>query len=74
MFNPFFASHRYTAPDGTDIVVKFVADENGYQPQSPFLPVAPEFPHPIPDFVLKQIAFAEEQARNRPRDDSNSYQ
>ena len=32
-----------------------MADEDGYQPQSPFLPVAPEFPHEIPEFVLKQI-------------------
>ena len=35
--------------------MKFVADENGFQPESDFLPVAPEFPHPIPDFVLAQI-------------------
>ena len=35
--------------------MKFVADENGFQPESDFLPVAPAFPHPIPDFVLAQI-------------------
>ncbi|XP_042888239.1 cuticle protein AMP1A-like [Penaeus japonicus] len=58
----------YTAPDGTPVYVKFVANENGFQPQSDLLPVAPEFPHPIPQFVLDQIAFAaEEDARNARR-------
>ncbi|XP_042218179.1 cuticle protein AMP1A-like [Homarus americanus] len=56
--------YSYTAPDGTPVHVKFVADENGYQPQSDLLPVAPEFPHPIPQFVLDQIAFA---ATEEPR-------
>ncbi|XP_045593602.1 cuticle protein AMP1A-like isoform X2 [Procambarus clarkii] len=53
--------YSYTAPDGTFVEVKFVADENGFQPQSDLLPVAPEFPHPIPQFVLDQIAFAAEE-------------
>ncbi|KAK3854563.1 hypothetical protein Pcinc_038966 [Petrolisthes cinctipes] len=56
--------YSYTAPDGTLVVVKYVADENGYQPFSDLLPVSPEFPHPIPDFVLEQIRrAAEEDAR-----------
>lgn len=50
--------YRYTAPDGTPIEVKFVADENGFQPESSVLPVAPEFPHEIPQFVLDQISKA----------------
>nr|XP_027208987.1 endocuticle structural glycoprotein ABD-4-like [Penaeus vannamei] len=37
--------YSYTAPDGTEVHVKYVADENGFQPQSDLLPVAPEFPH-----------------------------
>ncbi|XP_071516400.1 cuticle protein AMP1A-like [Panulirus ornatus] len=57
----------YTAPDGTPVVVKFVADGNGYQPQSDLLPVAPAFPHPIPQFVLDQIAFAAEEDAARAR-------
>nr|XP_027230602.1 endocuticle structural glycoprotein SgAbd-2-like isoform X1 [Penaeus vannamei] len=38
----------FTFPDGQIFNLQFVADLNGYQPQSPFLPVAPAFPHPIP--------------------------
>merc|ERR1712121_442212 len=45
----------FTHPDGTSFEMSFVADENGFQPQSDALPVAPAFPHPIPDFVLRQI-------------------
>ncbi|XP_042888223.1 cuticle protein CP14.6-like [Penaeus japonicus] len=68
-------SFSYTAPDGSDIHLQFVADENGFQPQGAHLPVAPEFPHPIPQFVLDQIAFAaEEDARNAKRPSSGGYQ
>lgn len=59
----------YTAPDGTLVRVKFVADENGYQPQSDLLPVAPEFPHKIPKFVLDQIAFAAQVDAARSREE-----
>ncbi|XP_042857464.1 cuticle protein AMP1B-like [Penaeus japonicus] len=69
-------SFAYTAPDGTPVEVKFIADENGYQPQSDLLPVPPAFPHPIPQFVLDQIAFAAEQdaarARGELRDSSQT--
>ncbi|XP_045593229.2 cuticle protein AMP1A [Procambarus clarkii] len=63
--------YSYTAPDGTEVLVKYVADENGFQPQSDLLPVAPEFPHPIPDFVLEQIAFAAKEDAERAREESN---
>lgn len=71
---PYFCSHwnvlgSYTAPDGTLVEMKFVANENGFQPESSLLPVAPEFPHPIPQFVLDQIAFAAEQDAARARGD-----
>ncbi|XP_063857153.1 cuticle protein AMP1A-like [Scylla paramamosain] len=59
--------YSYIAPDGTPVVVKFVADENGFQPQSDLLPVPPAFPHPIPQFVLDQIAFAAEEDARRAR-------
>ncbi|XP_063587503.1 cuticle protein AMP1A-like [Penaeus indicus] len=67
-------SFSYTAPDGTDVHLQYVADERGFQPQGDHLPVAPEFPHPIPQFVLDQIAFAaEEDARNARGEVSRSY-
>jgi len=50
----------FTHPDGTEFHMTYVADENGFQPQSDALPVAPAFPHPIPEFVLEQIRFAAE--------------
>ncbi|XP_064093895.1 cuticle protein AMP1A-like [Macrobrachium nipponense] len=63
----------YTAPDGTPVRLQYVADENGFQPQSDLLPVAPAFPHPIPQFVLDQIAFAASQDSRESRGPSRSY-
>nr|XP_027239229.1 cuticle protein AM/CP1114-like [Penaeus vannamei] len=64
-------SFSYTAPDGTDVHLQYVADEK-IPAQGPTL--APEFPHPIPQFVLDQIAFAaEEDARQARGEVSRSY-
>merc|ERR1712106_576598 len=54
-------SISFTHPDGTPFHLTFVANEHGFQPQSDSLPVAPAFPHPIPQFVLEQIEFARQQ-------------
>ncbi|CAL4059616.1 unnamed protein product, partial [Meganyctiphanes norvegica] len=54
-------SFSFTHPDGTETHLTYVANENGFQPQSSALPVAPAFPHAIPDFVLEQIEFARQQ-------------
>merc|ERR1712106_11271 len=49
---------EFESANGTPFYMTFVTDENGFQPQSDSLPVAPAFPHPIPQFVLDQIEFA----------------
>merc|ERR1711970_1504016 len=62
----------FTHPDGTPFHMTYIADENGFQPQSDALPVAPAFPHPIPDFVLEQIEFARQQRENESREVKSS--
>lgn len=69
---------RFTFPDGQAFDLKFVADQGGYQPQSSWLPVAPAFPHPIPQFVLDQIEKArledaQGQRYDAPAPPSNRY-
>ncbi|XP_064089153.1 cuticle protein AM/CP1114-like [Macrobrachium nipponense] len=61
-------SWSYPLEDGSKAEFKFVADENGYQPESDLLPVAPHFPHPIPQFVLDQIEFARLEDERRARE------
>merc|ERR1712058_192025 len=47
---------RFIHPDGEEFVLKYVANAEGaYQPESSALPVAPAFPHPIPQHALDQI-------------------
>ncbi|KAF2365296.1 Insect cuticle protein [Trinorchestia longiramus] len=63
-------SVRYVDPEGEEFVLTYIANaEGGYQPQSSALPIAPEFPHEIPQFVLDQIAKAAEEDANRDDDD-----
>ncbi|XP_047469530.1 cuticle protein AM1199-like [Penaeus chinensis] len=68
----------FTFPDGQIFNLQFVADVNGYQPQSPFLPVAPAFPHPIPAHALEQIERGrlelEARAREEQRQSSSQGQ
>ncbi|XP_037780611.1 cuticle protein AMP1A-like [Penaeus monodon] len=45
----------FTFQDGQVFEIQFVANDNGYQPQSPFLPVAPAFLYPVPAHALEQI-------------------
>ncbi|XP_037804003.1 cuticle protein AMP4-like [Penaeus monodon] len=60
----------YPQEDGSLAEVKFVANENGYQPESSLLPVAPAFPHPIPQFVLDQIEFARLEDERKAREEA----
>ncbi|XP_037805133.1 cuticle protein AMP4-like isoform X2 [Penaeus monodon] len=64
-------SFSYPQEDGSLAEVKFVANENGYQPESSLLPVAPAFPHPIPQFVLDQIEFARLEDERKAREGKN---
>ncbi|KAJ3654479.1 hypothetical protein Zmor_013666 [Zophobas morio] len=49
-------SFQYTAPDGTPILLQYVANENGFQPQGAHLPVAPT-PPPIPQAIQRALAW-----------------
>ncbi|XP_042229162.1 cuticle protein AM1159-like [Homarus americanus] len=48
---------RFPLSDGSIAEVRYIADENGFQPQSPLLPTPP----PLPAHAIEQIRFAEEQ-------------
>ncbi|XP_064089673.1 cuticle protein AM/CP1114-like [Macrobrachium nipponense] len=61
-------SFSFPMEDGSVASVSFVADENGFQPESSLLPVAPAFPHPIPQFVLEQIEFARLEDERKARE------
>ncbi|XP_076035266.1 cuticle protein AM1199-like [Oratosquilla oratoria] len=62
----------FTFPDGQVFDLSFVADADGYKPESSFLPVAPAFPHPIPQFVLDQIEFARQQDEAKSSEEAPS--
>ncbi|KAH8301622.1 hypothetical protein KR059_006893, partial [Drosophila kikkawai] len=44
---------EWVSPEGEHVRVTYKADENGYQPQSDLLPVAP----PIPEAIVRAIAY-----------------
>ncbi|XP_069996627.1 cuticle protein AMP1A-like [Penaeus vannamei] len=50
-------SYTFILADGTQAVVTFVANENGFQPQSSILPT----PHPLPAHVYELLEIAERQ-------------
>ncbi|XP_027218964.2 endocuticle structural glycoprotein SgAbd-2-like [Penaeus vannamei] len=64
-------SYSFTLPDGQRFELRYVADENGFQPDSAFLPVAPAFPHPIPAHALEQIERARQEDAGRLRQGSS---
>lgn len=48
---------RFVLGDGSVAEVTFIADENGFQPQSDLLPT----PHPLPAHVYELLRIADEQ-------------
>ncbi|XP_037947702.1 larval cuticle protein 4 [Teleopsis dalmanni] len=49
-------AYEYFSPEGEHVQVVYTADENGFQPESNFLPTPP----PIPEYILKAIKYIEE--------------
>ncbi|CAG4940767.1 unnamed protein product [Parnassius apollo] len=49
-------SISYVSPEGQNIVITYVADENGYQPKSDSLPTPPA-PIPIPDYIARALEY-----------------
>ncbi|XP_050720561.1 cuticle protein AM1274-like [Eriocheir sinensis] len=49
-------SFRFPLDDGSIVEVTFTADENGYVPQSPYLPT----PHPLPAHVIETLALVDQ--------------
>ncbi|KAB0798156.1 hypothetical protein PPYR_09149, partial [Photinus pyralis] len=46
-------SYAYPSPNGEPVVIQFIADENGFQPQGSVLPTPP----PIPEAILRSLAY-----------------
>lgn len=46
-------SYSYTGDDGVPVVVNYIADENGFQPQSSILPTPP----PVPEAIQRALDY-----------------
>ncbi|EDV96128.1 larval cuticle protein 3 [Drosophila grimshawi] len=58
-------SFSYTSPEGVPVHVSYVADENGFQPQSDLLPVAP----PIPFEIQRALEYIEKNPTPEEQED-----
>ena len=49
-------SYSYTAADGTPVLITFVADENGFQPEGDALPTPVPTEYPTPEVPSAEAA------------------
>ncbi|KAH8245842.1 hypothetical protein KR038_005011, partial [Drosophila bunnanda] len=58
-------SFAWISPEGEHVDIKYVADENGYQPSGAWIPTPP----PIPEAIVRALAWlqAHPQAPEHPR-------
>lgn len=60
-------SDSYTAPDGQQVSITYVADENGFQVQGSHIPTAPPIPPEIQRALEWNAAHPEEDDGGQPR-------
>ncbi|CAH0556916.1 unnamed protein product [Brassicogethes aeneus] len=56
----------WTSPEGEQVQIQYVADENGYQPTGPHV-------HPIPEAILRSIAWNEAHPEPQLKYTQNQY-
>lgn len=58
-FSSFLLVYSFNLPDGSRLELTFIANEEGYQPQSAAIPT----PHPLPPHVIELLAVVEQLKR-----------